>query len=254
MKKNRLIFSYLLLVIMVILQSCSYENLSKDRKQPPPKGWFPPEYDSFPIDSVFVENEKFCFPSINFCFDSIDIISKSYISNSADYGEFKNPKIFYRTTVTNIFPLDLDKVNDSIIINRFLKMLEIENAFHSAVILKQLQRQMLDSFDLKTSYFFDFSKKNKIHAIDTLNYSYISDEKKGYLELIIELYMDITGDYNLNQIKLKYSEMKYNDHVVHLIKSTNKYCNNLKFDLKFIVYDENYFNQKDFLPNYMFIR
>jgi len=249
--------SYLIggFLFILIIYSCSYKtsDLSSGRRKPPPIDWTPPGYDTLPIDTVFVDYEKICFPPINFCFDSFDLITYSYIPEGTDYANFKKPQIFYNTKTIDIYPLDLKIASDSQIINKFLKLLEIEDAFYANIVYKELPRKMFDSVQLKTSYFFDYSKKNKIHAIDTLNYCFISDEKKGYLDVIIELNMEISGDDNLNQLVLTRSRILNTDSVIYQYKSKNEHCKNLKFDMKFIVLDKKYFNRKDYAHRYMYL-
>jgi len=250
--KLNLYFGIFTFVLVLFGCSVTNESMHSERKKPPQKGWYSPISDTTRIDTIFEENEKICFPRINFCFDSIDLINKFYCSENFDLDKNRERILISKTKTTNIYPLDLSKANDSMIIERFLKLLDILNAFHEKIEFNKLNKHFPDSINLKTSYFFDFSKKNKIQAIDTINYPFIN-ETLQHVNLVLNLDMKIEGDENLNDIHTTHSYVKFPDKIIHEFKSTNEHNKYLKFDLKFIVNDKKYFDRKDYVPKYMYL-
>ena len=206
------------------------------------------------IDTLFRVKEKICFPLIDFCLDTNAINETWYLSSNVDIDDCDSLQVVFLHKTTNIYPVKLKNKNKKLIINQILNLLRIENNIKSNIADKIFSIDFLDSVKLRPNYFFDFSDKNTIHIVDTINYKYINTIYRDSVNLKIDLKLTINNNDNLNKLKLTYNKNVFSDYVVHQFNPVKgEDCKGFIFTLKFIVYDENYFDRGDFLPKYFFL-
>ena len=207
--------------------------------------------DSLILDTVYLINEKYCFPKESICLDSFVYVKDSLASNTL-------PEFYYSYEFTwinldrniNIYPAILGIDNNTVILRKFINMLNTQNKILDADYerYRKTNKDYRDSFSVETSYYFDYRIQNNIHIIDTLHYNYWSNSTVVNGPINLELDLEILGEDNLNYLKVVHSKLLFEDHVTHEYSSVNQNCKNFIFKLKFTTYNKDLMGAEYYLP------
>ncbi len=243
-------FYFLIIAVITLLFSCNVnkQNSNKEVKHPPNKNNV---IDSVYTDTMYSIKEKIYFPLKNYWLDTNKLqIIEVFSLKEIDFLKKINIKWIDINKTINIYSLELNSSPDSSIIYQFMKMLKIIDNSRGKVIYTDFTEAEYDSLHLFSNYFFNFTTQNEIHASDTIKYMFFLDNQKNDINLLAKLDLKITGNDNLNKLKIKYKKIKFEDHVIHQYESVNKYCKNIYFKLQLITYDPMYFERDDYVPYY----
>ncbi len=195
--------------------------------------------------------EKICFENDTNCLDSMllikDSISESITFENIDSYIPDSIIVIERTKILK----PINNYNDkSSIIYRILEILNLLNNTKQSINRKIISSDYFKKKEIQTKYFFKINDKYlSISDNITLDYKYDNLHIKN-INLLAKLDLKITGNDNLNKLKIIYKKLKFEDHVIHQYESVNKYCKNIYFKLQLITYDPMYFERDDYVPYY----